>query len=209
MYEALLQEMTGIRLYHEEEAIINRKECVQLHDRIDEYAGEKEEKAVSKKKVCEIYFNSEIIHEPHPEQFLLAFEEKGKKKSFLLKRKHTVGEYGNESSVKISRKQYTDILTGSLDWMKESGKVLINEFYCKIKLFHYKISKIIKCYREDIYLKYQQLQISIDDNIKSFLIGELPAESHENSRKAYVRIRSTQVRRGNYSNQTLLEELLK
>lgn len=209
MYDTLLQEMTGVRLFHEEEALLNHNECVQLRDNIDSYTTGREERINTKKKVCEIYFNSSLMEESQPEQFLITVEEKGKNKSFILKRKNYIGKYGNETSVKISREQYANIIKGSLDWMKNSSKVLINEFYCKIKLFQYKISRITKCYREEIYLKLQQLQITIDEDIKTFAIGTMLPHQENHMQKSYIRIRSTQIRRGDNENKTLIEELLK
>lgn len=209
MYETLLQEMTGLRLFYEEEALLNKNESVQLHENIDMSTKSREDKIVKKNIVCDIYFNSELENNLQPEQFMITVEEKGNKKSFILKRKNYVGKYGNETTTKLSKKQYMNILNGSLDWMKDSSKVLLNEFYCKIKLFHYKISKIIKCYREEIYLKCQQLLITIDEDIKPYFNGSGLIETEPYEQKAYVRIRSTQNQLKKNEDGTLLEELLK
>ncbi|MDD3204868.1 MAG: hypothetical protein PHS74_03885 [Lachnospiraceae bacterium] len=187
----LMQEMTGVRLFNEEDIVLIDEEIREFKGNLDLEILHNADKKRTKKEVCEIYFDSEVIPDNQTEQFMLSVEQKGKKKSFLLKRKNEVGKYKSEKAVKISHEQYRNILTGSLDWMRESKKILINEFYCKMKLFQYKISKIIKCQREEIYFKCEEILLSISENMKIYYAKNTFLNVNELNKKAYIKIRSS------------------
>ncbi len=189
----IMQEMTGIRLFQEQEILLDQAEYKSFYKTINESSTKMDSGIVKAdtKEVCEIYFDSAYIPEVQPEQFMLTMEQKGKRKSFILKRKNKIGKYESEKSVKISKEQYRKILQGSLDWMKQSGKTLLNEFYFKTKLFHYKISKIIKCYREEIYMKYENLLVTIDQNLKAYTTQKVALDMINENRKVSIKVRST------------------
>lgn len=164
----LMQQMTGVRLFNEDKRILNEKEYLQLKDNIDmKYMSKKENRMVDK-EICEIYFGSSFPLEYQPEQFMLAVEKQGKSRRFILKRRNKVGKYESEKAIKITKQEYCDIIQGSVEWMKKSKKVLINEFYCKMKLFQFTISKIIKCYREEIYINCEKILLTINREIKEY-----------------------------------------
>lgn len=162
MYDTLLQEMTGIRLYQEEAIMIDLKQYREVKEGII-IAENPRDIIINNKEIHEIYFNSNDISKR--EQFYLKVEKKGNHKSMMLNRKLNLGQYGSESSAKLSRKQYLSILEGKIEWMKESKKTLLNEFYCKIKLFQYRIEKIARYYREEIYLKSKNILVMLDTTI--------------------------------------------
>lgn len=188
-----MQEMTGIRLFQEQEILLDEMQYKNFYNKIniDESKINTEIVENNKKQICEIYFDSATMEEVQPEQFMLAMEQKGKRKSFILKRKNKIGKYESEKSVKISKEQYRKILQGSLDWMKESSKTLLKEFYFKTKLFQYKISKIIKCYREEIYMKYENLLLIIDENMKEYSAQNIGLDIINENEKVCVKVRST------------------
>lgn len=162
MYDTLLQEMTGIKLYQEEAIMIDLKQYREVKEGII-IAENPKDIIINNKEIHEIYFNSNDISKR--EQFYLKVEKKGNHKSMMLNRKLNLGQYGSESSAKLSRKQYLSILEGKIEWMKESKKTLLNEFYCKIKLFQYRIEKIARYYREEIYLKSKNILVMLDTTI--------------------------------------------
>ncbi|MDD2968520.1 MAG: hypothetical protein PHT21_02990 [Lachnospiraceae bacterium] len=162
MYDTLLQEMTGIRLYQEEAIMIDLKQYREVKEGII-IAENPKDIIINNKEIHEIYFNSNDISKR--EQFYLKVKKKGNHKSMMLNRKLNLGQYGSESSAKLSRKQYLSILEGKIEWMKESKKTLLNEFYCKIKLFQYRIEKIARYYREEIYLKSKNILVMLDTTI--------------------------------------------
>ena len=162
MYDTLLQEMTGIRLNQEEAIMIDLKQYREVKEGII-IAENPKDIIINNKEIHEIYFNSNDISKR--EQFYLMVEKKGNHKSMMLNRKLNLGQYGSESSAKLSRKQYLSILEGKIEWMKESKKTLLNEFYCKIKLFQYRIEKIARYYREEIYLKSKNILVMLDTTI--------------------------------------------
>lgn len=203
-----MHEMTGVRLFKEEEAILNHNQCKQLRENVTS-SIEKRDCVISEKHICEVYFSSSVAEEAQAEQFLITIEQKGKKKTIKLKRKSYYGGYGSETAVKLSIEQYRSILQGSLEWMKESSKILCNEFYCKIKLFQYRISKIVKCCREEIYLKYEQLHITIDENINVFSQGTALTKRAGNLQQARVCIRNRQGRVRSFEERNLISQLLK
>ena len=169
MYDTLLQEMTGIKLYQEERTMIDLKQYKEVKEDIilSENVGDV---IFNNKEVHEIYFNSNNMSTK--EQFYLKVEKNGKHKSMMLNRRLNLGPYGSETSAKLSRKQYLSILEGKIEWMKESKKTLINEFYCKIKLFQYRIEKIARYYREEMYLKAKNILVMFDT-----VIGKVSNES--------------------------------
>lgn len=197
-----MQEMTGIRLFQEQEILLDQVEYKSFYKKMYERNAKIDLGIVKSdtKEVCEIYFDSSYIPEMQPEQFMLAMEQKGKRKSFILKRKNKIGRYESEKSVKISKEQYRKILQGSLDWMKQSGKTLLNEFYFKTKLFHYKISKIIKCCREEIYIKYENILFTIDQNLKAYTTKNVALDMINENKKIYIKVRSTLGKEGKDNN---------
>lgn len=163
-----MQQMTGVRLFHEDKRLLSESEYLHLKENIDVGYRSEEDNQILDKEICEIYFDSSFPLEYQPEQFVIAVEKQGKHRRFSLKRRNKIGKYESEKAIKITKKEYRDILQGSVEWMKESKKILMNEFYCKLKLFQFKISKIMKCYREEIYIKCEKILLTIDREIKEY-----------------------------------------
>ncbi len=204
----IMQEMTGIRLFQEQEILLDQKNLENLYKKINQNETKVKSGIVKAdtKQICEIYFDSSYISEIYPEQFMLTMEQKGKRKVFILKRKNKIGGYESEKSVKISKEQYRNILQGCLDWMKQSGKTLLNEFYSKTKIFHYKISKIVKCYREEVYLKYEKLLLTIDQNLRVFTTQNVPVGRINENKKVSIKVRTTLGQKSDYILNTLIDE---
>ncbi len=185
----MMQQMTGVRLFNEEKRLLSEDEYLRFKEHMEENHTGKEQQVVNK-EICEVYFDSSLPLEYQPEQFMLAVEKQGGSKKFLLKRRNKIGSYESEKTIKISKKEYRDILKGSIDWMKESKKTLINEFYCKMKLFQYKVSKILKCYREEIYMKYEQVLLTVNREIKEYNAGNNILNMAYDDKKVLVFVRS-------------------
>ena len=193
----IMQQMTGVRLFNEDKRILNENEYLRLKENIEMRYRNESERQVINKEICEIYFDSSLSMENQPEQFMIAIEKQGKNKKFLLKRRNKVGNYESEKRIKITKKEYRDIIQGSFEWMKESKKVLINEFYCKMKLFQFKISRIMKCYREEIYMKYEQMLVIFNKEIKEYSGGNSVLNTFREPKKILVTVRYHQ----SYDNQ--------
>ncbi|MEG1848817.1 MAG: hypothetical protein RRX92_08965 [Lachnospiraceae bacterium] len=186
MYETILQQTTGIKLYQEEEQLMDAKKCELLCDMID--------LKKTYTHVSEIFFDSPMIEEmTSPEQFMITIEKKGNNQTFTLKRKIKIGKYGSESMVRLSKKQYVAIMKGSIEWMKDSAKVLVNEFYQKIKLFEYKVGKIINCIRQEMYLTKKQMQIIIDTHIQELFANDVLPIEDSHLELAHVLVRCNSI----------------
>jgi len=200
----LMQQMTGVRLFNEEKRILNEKEYLRLRQNIEmKYDGK-----IVNKEICEIYFDSSLSQGYQQEQFMIAIEKEGKSKKFLLKRKNKVGTYNTEKRINITKKEYKDIIQGSFEWMKESKKVLINEFYCKMKLFQFKISKIMKCYREEIYMKCEHMLLTINKGIKEYGGGNSLLSTVQEPQKIFVTIRHNQSYGNTYNKKREIESYI-
>lgn len=207
MYETVIKETTGVRLYQEEEIYLDAFQYGQINDKMDAFAMTLQgERHMSESQICEIYFNSPLIEEPK-EQFLITIEKKGKHKDFILKRRNRSDSYKSEKVTRLSKKQYSAILKGSFEWMKDSSKLLVNEFYHKIKLFQYKIDTVITCFRQQMYLASDQLEVTIDRSIQRLFGEGSEFEIAEKKPKlAHLRIRCSNIE--NTNPPRLLEEWL-
>lgn len=194
MYENVLRETTGVKVFQEEERILNVNEYEQLCEEMDTITMIAEDKMKkSQSQVCEVYFDSPIItKDTQQEKFLITIEKSGNNKVFTLKRRTQLGKFGSEKETRISKRQYCSILRGSIDWMKESSKLLVNEFYHKMKLFEYQVSAVITCVREELFLKEEKMTVIVDKCIHK-LFGEntLPQIGGSENSLAYVRVRRT------------------
>lgn len=208
MYETILQETTGVKVYREEEKIMNIEECSELYGKIEEFTRTKKDKHTSKKQVSEIYFSGTEAAYSETEEFLISVEQIGKKKTFTLKRKNYSQNYGSEKKTKITKNQYLSIMQGKMEWMKESGKILLNEFYCKAKIFQYKIGKIVKCIREEIYLGGEELLITVDHRIQKFFYEKMLGEWNGDGQKAYVKVRCSEKTYAALNHNQAMSELL-
>ena len=182
--------MTGIRLFEENERILNEKQREDFKENMKINMSQQNDKIMKDKEICDIYFAPSVTEEQRNEQFILSAEKTGKHKIFFLKRKNKVGKFYSEKKVKITKEQYANILKGSVDWMKESQKAFMNEFYCKMKLFQYKISKIIKFHCEEIYLKYENLYITMSNEIKEYGMENCKLAFPYSGKRTLVTVRS-------------------
>ncbi len=207
MYESMLQEMTGIKLFQEQGCIINSAQYKKIIENM-EIMSASQDLIKSDKEIHEIYFNSNM-EETKQEQFYLKVEKRGGRKKILLGRKLNVGGYGSEVFAKISRKQYLSILEGSIEWMKKSEKILINEFYCKLKLFQYRIEKIVRYYREEFYIKKDKLLIMLDSSLDKLYSDRPVFDPEYREAKVYLTARVSTNKNNKLQERDVLNGLLK
>ena len=82
MYESMLQELTGIKLFQEQGCIINSAQYKKIVENM-EIMSKSEDLIKSNKEIHEIYFNSNM-EETKQEQFYLKVEKRGRRKSKIM-----------------------------------------------------------------------------------------------------------------------------
>ena len=206
MYETLLQEMTGLKIEEENSCSINMSQYDSIKKMLENKIN-KSDLINLNMEVHEIYFN-ETIEGNNTEQFYLKVEKRKGNKKFKLIRKIQRENHFIKTITKISRKQYLSILEGSIDWMKRSKKALINEFYCKINLFQYKIEKIVKYLYEKFYIKSQKVLILMETDLEKIYSEKIRLCSESNDFHTRVQLSIQGINQTSYQ-ESYLESIIK
>jgi len=88
--------------------------------------------------------------------------------SFIRLEKKTKNlSYGIKKSENISLEESEKIIRGEIDFLVESDKELLREFYTELKLNFLKPSVIIEYKREAFCLPYDNVRVTLDSDIKA------------------------------------------
>lgn len=82
-----------------------------------------------------------------------------------LERKEKAGELVNKESYPISRQEYNDIITGNIDYFKNSSVNLLKYFYIQVTSRHLKPVAIIDYMREAF--QKNNIRITFDKDLKT------------------------------------------
>lgn len=164
MTQNLYQEMTGLKLQSEKAEYITDAEYDNLQNTIFETIPY-DNTITRRGTLWEFYFLPNERYEDYQcsqEQFLISVSTEKEDSCITLKKRCSIGDYTNERSSKIKRSQFRDLLMENYNWMKHSSELLLLEFYNKIKLWKLKIGILLKCTRNQMYLKREKLMITLD-----------------------------------------------
>lgn len=86
-----------------------------------------------------------------------------------LEKKTKIGGLGNKQSQAITKEEVQRILNGDIEFLKDSKKALLVEFYSKMKYQLLKPRVVVEYVREPYIYKTGNVRITFDTNIKSDL----------------------------------------
>ncbi len=86
-----------------------------------------------------------------------------------LEKKTKIGGLGNKQSQAITKEEVQRILNGDIEFLKDSKKALLVEFYSKMKYQLLKPRVVVEYVREPYIYKTGNVRITFDTNIKSGL----------------------------------------
>lgn len=164
MTQNFYQEFTGLKLQSEKAEYITASEYDSLHNKIFE-AVPYDNTITRQGSLWEFYFLPNENYEDYQcsqEQFLISVSTEKEDSCITLKKRSSIGDFTNERSSKINRKQFRELLLENYNWMKHSSELLLLEFYNKIKLWKLKIGILLECTRNQMYLKREKLMVTLD-----------------------------------------------
>lgn len=89
-----------------------------------------------------------------------------------LEKKSKINGLCNKLSANLTREQVESILSGQIDFMKESGNALILEFYAKMKYQLLRPKTIVDYVREPFIYEPGNVRITLDSQIKTGLLNK-------------------------------------
>lgn len=86
-----------------------------------------------------------------------------------LEKKSKINGLCNKIQARLTREEAEKIICGDLDWMKDSGRALVVEFYAKMRFGLLRPKVIVDYTRESYIFKAGNVRITFDYNIKTGL----------------------------------------
>lgn len=86
-----------------------------------------------------------------------------------LEKKSKINGLCNKIQARLTREEAEKIIRGDLDWMKDSGRALVVEFYAKMRFGLLRPKVIVDYTREPYIFKAGNVRITFDYNIKTGL----------------------------------------
>lgn len=163
------------KLRHELKHTINISDYIALRQRLkavakqDPHAGED-----GKYKIRSLYFDN--LHDKallekingvnNREKFRIRYYNDNYD-YIKLEKKSKINGLCAKVSTKLTKEQCEKIITGDINWMKESGQPLLVELYTKMKFQQLKPKTIVDYIREPYIYEPGNVRITIDSNIKT------------------------------------------
>ena len=95
----------------------------------------------------------------------------GQKDVIKLEKKKKEGQYIYKEAANLTEKEFLDILSGEVDFLKKSDHFLKQEFYYEIKTNQMRPKVIVDYEREPYVLAYGDVRITFDSHIRAAISG--------------------------------------